>query len=324
MHAWQLPVLGGPEQLRWVELLTPEPGPTQVRVRIEAAALNFLDTLMLRGQYQTKPPLPFIPGVEFAGIVEAAGVGARLKPGTKVAGVAPTGAFATHIVLEQSQVTEMPAAMLSALAATLPIAYPTAALALYELAQLRSEDRVLITAAAGGVGIAAIQLAKARGAQVVAVASNAKHAECLAQGADVVFSYENLDLVLKNWLAIQRTEGFDVVVDMVGGAVGLAGLKRLAWRGRWLSVGFASGEISQIPANLLLLRQAQAIGVWWGEFSKREAHAAARILADLMKLLAEGTIKPLISASYPMSKLPDALRLLANRKTVGKVVLLNA
>lgn len=322
MQAWVLNALGGPEQLRWEHLPMPEPGPGQVRVRIEAAALNFLDTLMLEGRYQFKPALPFVPGVELAGVIEAVGAGVTWTPGTRVAAVAQTGAFATHVLLDARGVIPLPAQVDACVAASLPIVYPTAWLALYELAGLRAGERVLISAAAGGVGLAAIQLARARGARVVGLASPGKHAVVLQAGAEAVYDYgsDGAGEVLKQWLRQDQAEGFDVVLDMVGGVVALQALKRLAWQGRYLSVGYAGGDIPAIPANLLLLKQARAIGVWWGEYVKREPAGAQAIFSGLLQALAAGSIQPVVSEIRPMQDLPQALADMAARRTTGKVV----
>jgi NADPH2:quinone reductase len=325
MHAWVLEQLGGPERLRWLESETPEPGPGQVRVRIEAAALNFLDTLMLQGRYQFKPQLPFTPGVELAGVVEAVGADVNLPVGTAVVAVAQTGAFATHIVLDARAVIALPAQVKAEIAASLPIVYPTAWLALYELGQLQAGERVLISAAAGGVGLAAIQLACARGAIVVALASPGKHQQCLQAGASACFDYPQVTQgdALKAWLKAQGAEGFDVVLDMVGGEVAQASIKRLAWMGRYLSVGYAGGDIPAIPANLLLLKQASAIGVWWGEYVKRNPKGATRIFGELLGMLSSGALKPVVSSVRPMAELPQALSELAERQSTGKLVVTN-
>lgn len=325
MHGWQLERLGGPEQLRWVELPQREPGAGEVRVRIAAAALNFLDTLMLEGRYQVKPALPFIPGVEFSGVVEAVGPSTRLKAGQTVAGVTPTGAFATQIVVPESACMQVPSSLDLVVAASLPIVYPTAWLALFELAQLKAGERLLVTAAAGGVGLAALELARLRGAVVVALASESKHAQCRSHGAVATFDYgaDGGAAALKDWLAAEQAEGFDVVLDMVGGAAGLSGFKRLAWGGRWLSVGYAGGDIPALPANLLLLRQARAIGVWWGEYVKREPAGARRVLNGLFEQLLSGTIQPVVSVRRPMAELPQALLDLASRQSTGKIVVVN-
>lgn len=325
MQAWVLEQLGGPEQLQWQERATPEPGPGQVRVRIEAAALNFLDTLMLEGRYQFKPNLPFTPGVELAGVIEAVGAGVQHVAGTRVAAVAQTGAFATHIVLDARGLIPLPEQVPATLAASLPIVYPTAWLALYELGQLKAGERVLISAAAGGVGLTAIQLAHARGAVVVGLASPHKHAACIEAGADAMFDYGQAGPgeVLKTWLKEQSAEGFDLVLDMVGGDVALAAIKRLAWMGRYLSVGYAGGDIPAIPANLLLLKQASAIGVWWGEYVKRNPAGAARIFAGLLDMLGRGAIQPIVSSVRPMAQLPGALSELASRQSTGKLVVVN-
>jgi len=325
MHAWFLDQLGGTEHLHWRELTLPAPGPTDVRVRIEAASLNFLDTLMLEGRYQLKPKLPFVPGVEFAGVIEEVGSGSRLKVGQRVAAFLPTGAFATHAVLDQNACIPVPQTIRPEVAAVLPIVYPTAYLALHELGRLKAGERVLILAAAGGVGLAAIQLARAHGASVVGVASAAKLSVCLAEGADAAFEYgaDGAAGALKEWLKSQGAEGFDVVLDMVGGEPALAALKRLAWRGRFLSIGYAGGDIPAIPANLLLLKQASAIGVFWGDFVRREPKAAMHVVGELLKLLESGQIQPKVSKVYPIAELKTALADLAARRTIGKVVVIN-
>lgn len=324
MQAWVLESLGGPEQLQWQTLPTPDPGPGQVRVRIQAAALNFLDTLMLQGRYQIRPALPFTPGVELAGVIEACGEGVSLQAGSRVAAVTPTGAFATHAVLDARTLIPLPARVPAEQAASLPIVYPTAWLALYELGRLQAGERILISAAAGGVGLAAIQLARARGAMVVGLASPAKHAACIAAGASAMFDYGNAATELKSWLQAEQAEGFDVVLDMVGGELALTAIKRLAWQGRYLSVGYAGGDIPAIPANLLLLKQASAIGVWWGEHVKRNPTSANAIFGGLLELLASGAIAPVLGSVRPMAELPQALTELAQRQSTGKLVVVNS
>jgi NADPH2:quinone reductase len=323
MRAWIVNQWCEPEDMRFEDLPTPAPGPRQVRIKVEAAALNFLDTLMVKGQYQVKPPFPFTPGVEVAGTIEAVGEGSPWRPGLRVCGNLGTGGYATHAILEDAAVAPVPGNLSFAEASALPIVYPTAHLCLRDAGRMQAGETVLVHAGAGGVGLAAIQLAKAWGAgRIIATAGGAeKLAVCRAHGADFAFDYAT-DAWVEQVKQATSGQGADIIIDMVGGKVAENSLRLLAWRGRFIVVGFASGSIPNLAANRLLLKAAAAIGVFWGETARREPGTAKAVFEDLFSLLSRGKFKPVVSATYPLAQAPRAMRDLANRKTHGKVVLI--
>ncbi|MBH9576761.1 NADPH:quinone oxidoreductase family protein [Inhella proteolytica] len=320
MHAWICEQATGLDGLRWAELPDPQPGPGQVRVAIEAASLNFPDWLIVNGQYQMKPPLPFVPGAEFCGRVVAlgAGVDAALL-GRRVAGFAGLGGFATQTVAPAAALLPLPESLPPEAGAALLLTYGTVAHAL-QRAALRAGETLLVLGAAGGVGTAAIQLAKAAGARVLAVASTPeKRQACLDIGADQALPTEGLREALK----AAASQGVDAVLDPVGGPLAEAALRALAWRGRYLVVGFAQGQIPALPWNLLLLKEAALLGVWWGEFAKREPAANAALLAGLLPLWEQGSVRPVLDQVLPMRELPAAFARMTARAVVGKLVLRN-
>ena len=321
MKAWRVEQWCDPDGMQFVDLPLPEPGPKQVRIKVAAAALNFLDTLMIGGRYQVKPAFPFTPGVEVAGIVDAAGSGSRLAPGTAVCANVGTGGYAEFAIANDTSVASVPEGIDLAVAATLPIVFPTAHLCLRDAGRLASGETVLITAAAGGVGLAAIQLAKAWGAgRVIALAGGeAKLAIYREHGADVLIDYNE-----PNWFDKAKADfgdRVDIVIDMVGGTVAEQALRLLGWRGRFIVVGFAGGTIPAIPANRLLLKSASAIGVFWGATTQKEPALAARVFEELFGMVASGQLKPIVTRRYPLSEAPQAMKDLASRSTAGKVVL---
>ena len=324
MHAWLCETLDGVESLQWRELPTPEPAAGEVRIRVHAASLNFPDLLVVRGHYQVKPPLPFVPGAEFSGHVEAIGAGVEhLKIGDAVAAVGVCGGFGTHALANAAHVIRLPAGFDLADAAAFAFTYGTAHHALMDRGALRAGETVLILGAAGGVGSAAVQVAKAAGARVIAAAStDDKCARCLDLGADdtVNYSRENLREVLKQ---MTHGKGVDVVLDPVGGEWAQDAFRAIAWRGRYLIVGFAGGAIPALPWNLPLLKGASMVGVFWGEFVRREPQALKPALGELMRWYAEGRIKPLIDARLPMSELVQAYARMGTRQVCGKLLLLN-
>ena len=324
MHAWICATATGVDDLRWTEMPTPPPGDGDVLVEIEAASLNFPDLLIVQGKYQFKPPLPFVPGAEFAGIVQAVGEGVtRLKIGQRVACLSSVGAFATHAVVNASLCVPLPAGFPAADAAAFIMTYATSHHALIDRAQLKSGETVLVLGAAGGVGTAAIQIAKAAGARVIAAASSdAKCAFCLSIGADATIdtSTQNLRDAIKS---ITAGKGPDVIYDPVGGDQTEAAFRSIAWRGRHLVVGFAAGPIPALPLNLTLLKGASVVGVFWGDFAKREPKASAAMMLELMIWYGEGKIKPLIDATMPMRDLKAAFARMAARDVQGKLVLVN-
>lgn len=323
MKAWIVKEWCEPEQMQFAELPTPEPGAGEVRVKVGAAALNFLDTLMVRGRYQVKPAFPFTPGVEVAGIVEAVGPGSRFKPGMRVCGNLSHGGYATHAILIDRTVAPIPDTLDFAEAAALPIVYPTAHLCLRDAGRMQPGETVLVHAGAGGVGLAAIQLARAWGAgRIIATAGSAeKLAVCREHGADEAYDYGS-DAWVDQVKQSTAGKGADIIIDMVGGAIAESSLRVLAWRGRLIVVGFAGGIIPNLAANRLLLKSASAIGVFWGETAKREPDLVRAVFDDLFGLLAAGKIRPVVSHRYPLPEAPRAMADLANRKTHGKVVLI--
>jgi NADPH2:quinone reductase len=324
MRAWQCDQPTGVEALRWVEVPTPAPGSAEVRIAIRAASLNFPDLLVVQGRYQFKPTPPFVPGAEFAGTVEAIGEGVSgLAIGQHVMTVSVNGGFATHVCSPAERVIAMPAGMPFEHAAAFLMAYGTSHHALIDRAALRSGETVLVLGAAGGVGTAAIQIAKAAGARVIAAAStDDKMALCRAIGADEAINYRSADLreALK---ALTGGRGPDVVYDPVGGDLAEPSFRSIAWRGRYLVIGFAQGYIPSLPLNLPLLKGASLVGVFWGEFVRREPKAFANGLAELLVWYRDGRVKPVLDQVLPMSRLPEAFARMASRRARGKIVLVN-
>lgn len=324
MKAWLCETLDGIGAMRQHELPTPEPKAGEVRIAVKAASLNFPDLLIVEGKYQFKPPLPFVPGSEYAGLVEAVGDGVtHLKPGQPVAAIAGTGGFATHACVEASRVLPLPPGFALEDAAAFAFTYGTSHHALVDRAQLKAGETVLVLGAAGGVGTAAVQIAKAMGATVIAAASSdEKLALCREIGADHTLNYarENVRDALK---ALTGGKGPDVVYDPVGGDLAEPVFRSIAWRGRYLVVGFAGGGIPALPWNLALLKGASVVGVFWGDFVKREPAASAAGLAQLAGWYAQGKIKPVIDTRLPMADLPAAYARMASRHVRGKVLLVN-
>jgi NADPH2:quinone reductase len=325
MHAWLCETLNGVDALQWKELPTPEPGPGEVRVAIEAASLNFPDLLIVQNKYQLKPPLPFVPGSEYAGIVQAVGDGVRhLQVGQHVACLSGTGGFATHTLAAADLCLPLPDGFSFVDAAAFIMTYATSHHALLDRGQLKAGETVLVLGAAGGVGTAAIQIAKAQGARVIAAASNVeKCALCAALGADATIDYSREDLRAALKLHTQG-KGPDLVYDPVGGALTEAAFRSIAWRGRYLVVGFAAGTIPALPLNLALLKGAALVGVFWGEFAKREPAANAAMLQELVCWHGQGKIKPVIDRTLPMAELAAAYTRMGSRAVQGKLVLVNA
>ena len=324
MHAWHCDTLDGVDALNWREVPTPEPGPGQVRIAVKAASLNFPDLLIVEGKYQFKPALPFVPGAEYAGLVDAVGEGVHhLRVGQPVAAIAGTGGFGTHACVNAAQVLPLPPGFALEHAAAFAFTYGTSHHALVDRAQLRAGETVLVLGAAGGVGSAAVQIAKAMGARVVAAAGSAeKCALCRSIGADETIDYSqgNLREAIK---AATGGQGPDVVYDPVGGDFAEPAFRSIAWRGRYLVVGFAGGGIPALPWNLALLKGASVVGVFWGEFVKREPQASAAALGQLAQWYAEGKVRPVLDATLPMAELREAYARMASRRVMGKLVLVN-
>ena len=324
MHAWLCTDPTGIDDLTWQELPTPVPGPGEVLIGIAAASLNFPDLLIVQNKYQMKPPLPFVPGAEYAGVVQALGEGVHhLHIGQSVACLSGTGGFATHTLAAAKLCIPLPQGFPAVDAAAFIMTYATSHHALVDRGQLKAEETVLILGAAGGVGSAAIQIAKASGARVIAAASSdAKCALCLVQGADAAINYstQNLREALKS---LTDGKGPDVIYDPVGGEYAEPAFRSIAWRGRYLVVGFAAGPIPALPWNLALLKGAAIVGVFWGDFSRREAQANAAMMDTLLAWYAQGKIKPVIDHTLPMAELKKAYAEMGSRGVMGKLVMVN-
>jgi len=324
MQAWLCENPIGVEALTWKEMPTPEPKPGEVRIAVRAASLNFPDILIVQNKYQMKPPLPFVPGSEYAGIVDAVGDGVtHLKVGDPVAAIGGVGGFGTHACIDAAQVLPLPPGFALEDAAAFAFTYGTSHHALIDRAALKAGETVLVLGAAGGVGTAALQLAKAAGAKVIAAASTAEKCALLKElGADATLNYgsENLRESLK---ALTGGKGPDVVYDPVGGDLAEPAFRSIAWRGRYLVIGFAGGAIPALPWNLALLKGASIVGVFWGDFVRREPKANAAALAELAAWYAEGKVKPVIDARLPMSALQEAYARMGSRQVRGKIVMVN-
>ena len=324
MHAWLCENPTGVEALQWKELPTPEPQAGQVRVAIRAASLNFPDLLIVQNKYQMKPPLPFVPGSEYAGTVEAVGTGVKhVKVGDAVAAFGGTGGFATHAVVDAALVMPLPAGFAFDDAAAFILTYATTHHALVDRGQLKAGETLLVLVAACGVGTAAIQIGKVLGARVVAASSSDEKGElCRSIGADETINYAtgNIRDRLKE---LTGGKGPDVVYDPVGGDLAEPVFRSIGWRGRYLVIGFAQGAIPALPLNLALLKGASIVGVFWGEFARREPKANAAALAELARWYAEGKVKPVIDRRMPMRELPAAYERMGSRTVRGKLVMTN-
>ena len=324
MHAWLCENPTGVDALSWQELPTPTPKAGEVLIEIKAASLNFPDLLIVQNKYQMKPPLPFVPGSEYAGVVQAVGEGVtHLKVGQPVACLSGTGGFATHTIAPAAQCMPLPPGFPFVDAAAFIMIYATSHHALVDRAQLKAGETVLVLGAAGGVGTSAIQIAKALGARVIAAASTDEKCElCRSIGADDTINYSTQDLreALK---ALTGGKGPDVIYDPVGGDLAEPAFRSIAWRGRYLVVGFAAGTIPALPLNLTLLKGASIVGVFWGGFAKNEPKANAAAMAELAQWYAQGKIKPVIDRTMPMAELKAAYTHMGSRGVKGKLVMVN-
>ncbi len=324
MHAWLCENPTGVDALSWKELPTPEPKAGEVLIAIKAASLNFPDLLIVQNKYQIKPPLPFVPGSEYAGVVEAVGEGVKhLKVGQNVACLSGTGGFGTHTIAPAALCMPLPDGFPHVDAAAFIMIYATSHHALVDRAQLKAGETVLVLGAAGGVGTSAIQIAKAMGAKVIAAAStDEKCALCTSIGADATINYSTQDL-RESIKALTDGKGPNVIYDPVGGDFAEPAFRSIAWRGRYLVVGFASGPIPSLPLNLTLLKGASIVGVFWGGFAKNEPKASAAALAELAGWYAQGKIKPVIDRTMPMAELKAAYAHMGSRGVKGKLVMVN-
>ena len=313
---------GPPESLVVEDVASPTPGPGEAVITVKAASVNFPDVLIIENKYQVKPPLPFSPGSELAGVVKAVGDGVTaFEPGDRVMAITGYGAFAEEVTTEARRLFPIPPAMDFATAAAFGLTYGTSEHALVDRAALASGETLLVLGAAGGVGLAAIEIGTILGARVIACASTEdKLAVCREHGADQTINYTTDDLRVRI-KALTNGAGPDVVYDPVGGAYTEPALRSIAWRGRLLVVGFAAGEIPKIPLNLTLLKGCSIVGVFWGDWARREPQHFAEAMQRLGRWHAEGKLKPHISATFPLERAAEALKLMAARQVTGKVVL---
>ena len=307
--------------LRVVDMPEPVAGPGQVLVRVEAAGLNYPDALMVMGKYQVKPPLPFAPGMELAGTVAAVGAGVQgLRAGDPVMATTTTGAFAEACAVPAERVLPRPAGLSADLAAASLLTYGTTMHALADRGRLQAGETLLVLGAAGGVGTAAIEIGKLLGARVIAAASSpAKLEVCRALGADELVNYgaEDLRQRLKE---LSAGRGLDVVYDPVGGPMAEVALRALGWDGRFLVIGFASGEIPRIPLNLALLNERSLVGVYWGDWSQHRRAESAAQLGRIAAAIAAGQLKPAITERLRLEEVPRAMADLLERRAHGKLV----
>lgn len=321
---------GLPDTLVIEDVASPEPGEGQVLLEIHAAAVNFPDVLIIQNLYQFKPDLPFSPGGEVSGRVAKVGAGVKkVKVGDRVIGSCGWGGFAEEIVLDEAKLLPIPDSMDFVTASAFLMTYGTSHHALKNRAEIKPGETLLVLGAAGGVGLAAVELGKAMGARVIAAASTEeKVATAKEHGADDGFVYPTgkLDRAQQKEMSAKIKEltggkGADVIYDPVGGDYAEPALRAIAWKGRYLVVGFAAGDIPKIPLNLALLKGCQIVGVFWGAFTGLERAAHEENLAELMAMFAAGTIKPYVSKTYPLEDASSALNDMAARRVQGKVVL---
>jgi NADPH2:quinone reductase len=303
------------------ELPSPMPGPGQVAITIRSCGVNFPDLFMTEGKYQRRPDLPFSPGGEVAGIIRDVGAGVEnYQPGDRVIAYVGYGGFAEEVVVDIERLMPMPAPFDFVQASAFMLTYGTALHALSDRGQLKAGETLLVLGAAGGVGIAAVEIGKLLGARVVAAASSAeKLAFCRAHGADDVIDYAKEDL-RERLREITSGAGADVVCDIVGGAHSEPALRSTAWGGRFLVVGFATGEIARVPLNLPLLKVCAIVGVAWGQFVRRGGPAVMSHLAQLGRLAETGELVPTVTATYPLDQAAQALIDMRERRIKGKVV----
>jgi len=321
MKAVLCKAFGPPEDLVLEDIAAPEPGPGEVLVDVHASALNFPDVLMIAGKYQSQPPFPFSPGGELAGTVAALGEGAnRFKVGDRVFGGTGHGGFVEQIAAPEAVLRPMPDKMDFVQASGITTTYGTSYYALKQRAALQSGETLLVTGAAGGVGLAAVELGKAMGARVIAAASTAeKLAAAKAAGADELINYSDGDLKDKV-KALTGGKGVDVIYDPVGGELFDQCMRSIGWYGRVLVIGFAAGDIPRVPINLILLKSCQLVGVFYGSWSARFRAEADANFDEILELYEAGKIDPLIGRTYPLEQSAEAMRCLSERQAIGKVV----
>ncbi|WP_445939512.1 NADPH:quinone oxidoreductase family protein [Pseudomonas sp.] len=321
MKAVLCKAFGPAETLVLEEIASPEAKKNEVLLQVHAAGVNFPDTLIIEGKYQFKPPFPFSPGGEASGVVTAVGEKvSHLKIGDRVMALTGWGSFAEEVAVPGYNVMPIPASMDFSSAAAFGMTYGTSMHALKQRANLQPGETLLVLGASGGVGLAAVEIGKAMGAKVIAAASSAEKLEVArAAGADELINYSesNLKDEVKR---LTGGQGADVIYDPVGGDLFDAAIRSIAWNGRLLVVGFASGRIPELPVNLTLLKGAAVVGVFWGSFAQRQPQDNAANFQQLFAWHAEGKLKPLVSQTFPLAQAADAINTLGQRKAVGKVV----
>jgi NADPH2:quinone reductase len=321
---------GPPESLVVEDIASPEPGPGEVVLDVHAAAVNFPDVLIIQNKYQFKPPLPFSPGGEVAGVVAKLGDGVKnLKIGDRVIGSCGHGGYVEELALSEAACIPIPDEMDLETASALVLTYGTSHYGLKNRANIQPGESLLVMGAAGGVGLAAVELGKAMGAKVIAAASSQDKLDvCVERGADETILYPSGEMTREEQKAFSDEikaktggQGADVVYDPVGGSYAEPALRATNWEGRYLVIGFAAGPIPEIPLNLALLKSCQIVGVFWGAFTMRDPAGNQENLAELMSMFKQGKIKPFISGRYPLEQAADALNQMAGRKVKGKVIL---
>jgi NADPH2:quinone reductase len=322
MRALVCNAYGPPESLVIEERADPVPGQGEILVDIRAAGINFPDVLLIAGQYQVKVPPPFVPGNECAGVVEAVGEGvSQFRAGDRVIATPQAGGFAEKCVVDQKYCLPLPSALNFEQGAGFTITYATSYHAFRQSTSLQAGETVLVLGAAGGVGITAVEIAKALGARVIAAASSEDKLQFAREaGADETVNYSDSSLrdAVKE---LTGGKGVDVVYDPVGGELGQMALRSLAWHGRYLVIGFASGDIPAFPANIALLKEARIIGVWWGTWSQRNPADSLANMQQLGAMVEAGELRPRVTEAYPMERFADAFAAITQRRAKGKVVL---
>ena len=314
--------LGGPDKLVEAEVPDPVAHPGHVVLDVHAAGVNFPDGLMVAGTYQTKPELPFIPGCEVAGVVRAVGDGVvDLAVGDRVMAFCGLGGYAEQVAVPATRVHRIPDGMDVVHAAVFPVVYGTSYHALVDRARLRPGETLLVLGAAGGVGLTAVQIGKALGARVLAAASSPEKLRlCAEHGADELIDYRTQDLGAR-LAELTGDSGVDVVYDPVGGPAARVALRALAWGGRYLTVGYASGEIPRVGMNRLLLKEGDLLGVLWGDWAQRHPAANAENMSRLLEWYAAGRLRPHIDRRFPLAQAASALATVMSRSALGKIVL---
>lgn len=322
MRAYICKAFGPLEQHGPGQLPEPTPADNEVIIDVAAAGVNYYDTLIVQGKYQIRPSFPFSPGGEFAGTVRAIGDGVKgFTIGQRVLAFNSFGGYAEQARAKASQVFPLPDAVPFDVAAAALVAYATAWFSLHDRGRMQAGETVLVLGAAGGVGLAAVQIAHAAGCKVIAAASSQDKLDlCIEAGADIGINYRDSDLKDAVKAATQG-KGADIVIDVVGDKYTEAAVRATAWRGRVMIIGFAAGEIPRVPANLLLLKGCELAGIFWDEFLRREPEACHAQVAAILASIADGTLQPPIHGRYPIEQAGEALKVLADRKATGKLII---